>query len=104
MKKSEIYLEDYGHNFSCNLKPARSHYKFFMRLGRVFPSTRAQARYFISENLVLDLLNKRDVERIENLLNKYGFEGNYKYTQSKYWVRLQNHNDLYKALKKEFKI
>ena len=80
------------------------HYKCLMRLGRIFPSTRAQANFFVSEGVLLDVLNGDDVEKVESLLNKHGFEGNYKSTKSKIWGRLQNHKDLQKALKLEFNI
>ena len=102
MKSSELNLKKDGYNFNCNTQKAGSHYKFIMRLGRCFPSTRAQAKYFISEGICLDVLNKDDVEKVEALLNKHGFEGDYKLTKSKTWVRLQNNSVLHKALKLEF--
>ena len=104
MTATEINLKKDGYYFNCNTYPARSHYKFIMRLGRVFPTTKAQARYFIAKGIVLDVLNGDDVEKVETMLNKHGFEGNYKFTKSKTWVRLQNTNDLYQALKKEFEL
>ena len=102
MKKSEINLEQVGYHFSCNVRPARSHYKTVMRLGRIFPSTKAQADHFIKNGLGLDVLNSKDVELVEALLNKHGFEGDYKYTKSRTWVRLQNQDELHEALKKEY--
>ncbi len=104
MKSFELNLKEENYTFSANTYPARSHYKFLMRLGRVFPTTKAQAKYFLSEGVCLDVLNCRDVEIIEELLNKHGFIGDYKYTKSEQWVRLQNDSDLHEALKKEYKI
>ena len=104
MKANELNLEKEGYNFNCNIVKKRSHYTFLMTLGRCFPTTRNQAKYFVKNQIVLDVLNYEDVEMIEKLLNKYGFEGDYKYTKSKYWVRLRNHDDLYKALKLEFNL
>lgn len=89
---------------SCNTYNPKSHYKFVMSLGRVFPTTTAQAKYFLSSNSYIDVLNSMDVEIIESFLNKHGFEGNYQYTKSKTWVRLTNTDDFEKALKKEYNI
>ena len=89
---------------SCNTYKAGSHYTGVMTLGRVLPSTAAQARYFLHKGIVLDVLNSKDVEIVESLLNKHGFEGDYKYTKSKSWVRLQNTDDLSSAIKAEFSI
>ena len=104
MKATEVNLQKEGFNFNCNTYPARSHYKFLMRLGRVFPTTKAQAKYFISEGICLDVLNYDDVQIVEEVLNRHGFSGSYKYTKSEQWVRLQNDSDLHEALKKEYKI
>ena len=104
MKAHELNLKKDGYFFSCNPQPAKSHYKFTMRIGRCFPSTKAQAKYFVSQGICLDVLNFEDVEKVESILNKHGFEGDYKYTKSKTWVRLQNFTDLHKALKKEFSV
>lgn len=87
---------------SANTYAAKSHYKFIMRLGRCVPTTRAQAKYFILQGVVLDVLNNKDVEILETIMNKHGFAGDYKYTKSKHWVRLQNTNDLCAAIKKEY--
>ena len=103
MKASELNLKKDGYNFNCNERKSGSHYKLIMRLGRCLPSTQAQVRYFISEGISLDVLNGDDVEKVEAMLTKHGFEGNYKLTKSKTWVRLQNNSDLHKALKLEFK-
>ena len=104
MKASGLNLKKEGYNFSCNIYPAKSHYSFVMKLGRVFPSTKQQAKNFISKGICLDVLNFDDVETIESLLNKYGYIGEYQYTKSKQWVRLVNHCALYEALKKEYSI
>lgn len=104
MKATELNLERNGYNSTCITKKSGSHYKFLMRLGRVFPSTKAQAKHFVSQQVSLDALNMDDVETIETLLNKHSMEGSYRYTKSKIWVRLQNYNDLYDALKLEFNL
>jgi hypothetical protein len=104
MKATEINLKKDGFNFNCNTYPARSHYRFTMRLGCVFPTTRAQAKYFITEDIWLDVLNGDDVETVESMLVKHGFEGDYRFTKSKKWVRLQNQIDLHEALKKEYNL
>ena len=104
MKAIEVKLKKNGFRFNTTEKPPKSHYKFLMRLGRVFPSTKAQAQYFISYGAILDVLNKDDVDFIESILNKHGFYGIYKYTKSKTWVRLQNFCDLYLAVEKEFNL
>lgn len=106
MKASEINLTKDNFTISCNTYPARSHYKFRMSLGRVFPSTKAQAHYFVSNRMRLDVLNYDDVQIVESILNKHGFEGQYSYTstKSKHFVRLKNSADLRQALKSEFDI
>ena len=104
MKSSELSIKKEGYAFSCNSYPAHSHYKDVMRLGRAFPITRAQAKFFLAEGLVLDALNGDDVEIVESLLNKHGFEGKYKFTQSKAWVRLKNQNDLRESLRLEYSL
>lgn len=100
MKASEIQLQKSGYKMSCNVKPARSHYKHIMMMGRVFPTNAAQARSFTH----LDVLNADDVEVVEQLLNKHGLEGDYIYTKSKHWVRLDNLMQLRAALKAEYGI
>lgn len=102
MKATEIRLEKQDYTFSANTYSPRSHYKLSMELGRVFPTTRTQAMHFVKNGLSMDVLNSKDVEIIEAMLNKYGLEGRYEYTKSKSWVRLQNSSDLDKALKLEF--
>lgn len=104
MKSSELKLKKDGYKFNCKSYKAGSHYKALMLLGRLLPCTQPQAKYFISNKVQLSVLNGDDVEKLESVLNKHGFEGSYKYTKSKTWVRIQNHEDLYKALKLEFNI
>lgn len=104
MKAQELNLKKCGYNFSCISKKAGSHYKSIMRLGRCLPSTQAQVKYFISKGICLDLLNGDDVIKVEGLMNKHGFKGNYKFSKSKTWVRLVNSSDLDKALLLEFNI
>ena len=102
MKASKLKLEKTGYNFSTNTYSAGSHYKFIMKIGRCLPSTKAQAKYFISEGICLDVLNADDVEKVESILNKHGFSGDYRYTKSKRFVRLQNDVDLHVALGMEY--
>jgi hypothetical protein len=104
MKATELNLENVNYNMSCNTVKCGQHYKFTMRLGRMFPTTKAQAVYFASQGICLGALNANDVDMIEKLMNKHGFEGDYKYTKSKVWVRLKNNDDLIKAIKLEFNI
>lgn len=89
---------------SANTYAPRSHYKFAMSIGRVFPTTRAQAQHFIKSGAYLGVLNNADVERIETLMNKYGLKGTYQYTKSKQWVRMCNEWQLCECLKKEYSI
>jgi len=102
MKASELSLEEVTYTMSCNTYPARSHYKFVMGLGRVFPTTKAQAKHFVSNEVCFGVLNAQDVSLIEDLLCKHNFIGEYKYTKSKAWVRLLNHSDFNQALIKEY--
>jgi len=104
MKAAQVNLKKEGFTFSCNYFAARSHYKSYMRSGQVFPSTKPQAQFFISEGVCLDVLNQDDVEIVESMLSKHGFQGNYEFTKSKTWVRLQNQSDLHKALKIEYSL
>lgn len=90
--------------FSANTYAPRSHYKFAMSLGRVFPTTKTQAMNFVKSGAVFDVLNNMDVERIEKLMNKYGVKGAYKYTKSKHWVRLCNTWQFCECLKKEYNL
>jgi hypothetical protein len=98
-KASELNLPEVRYTMSMNIYPPKSHYKFTMQLGRVFPNSTAQAKFFISKGICLDVLNAKDVCLLENFLNRYNFEGKYRYTKSKQFVRLVNWLDLEQALK-----
>ncbi|MBO5803603.1 MAG: hypothetical protein J6R25_00785 [Bacteroidales bacterium] len=67
--------------FNANTYGHRQHYKYLMRLGRCLPNTKAQAEYFISKGIHIDVLNNMDVEIIEGILNEVGFTGDYRYTK-----------------------
>lgn len=101
MRANEInWNEKVSYYFSANEYKGR--YKFIMGMGRCFPITKAQAKYFVKEGICLDVLNNMDVEKIEKVLNDAGFVGEYKFSKSKTWVRLQNNSDLHKAIKVKF--
>ena len=102
MKATEIKLEKQGFHFSARTPEARSHYKMLMSMGKNFPGNKAQAKFFIANTNQMDVLNADDVEAIESLMNRHGFEGEYKATKSGTWVRLQNFGDLKKAVKLEY--
>lgn len=101
MKANEILWVNVN-DYYFSAKERAGQYKWYMKLGGVFPTTKAQAKYFIEEHIELEVLNNKDVERIESMLNKYGYQGEYKFTRSKEWVRLVNYNDLYSSLKSEY--
>ena len=88
-------------NFSANPIPNGYPFKELMKKGKVFPTSKSQAREFVQMGYMLASLNNEDVRVVEWLLNKYGFKGNYEYTKSNR-VRLINHFDLDKALKLEY--
>lgn len=100
MKATEINFSKDSYHMSCKTYPARSHYKFLMQMGRVWPTTAAQARNFTH----LDVLNADDVEVVEALMNKHGHKGEYTYTKSKQWVRINNDYALRAALKAEYSL
>lgn len=104
LKANELSLPETQYTISMNTYSPKSHYKFLMGLGRVFPNTPTQAKYFISKGICLDVLNSTDVKLLEQFLNKYGFEGKYRYTKSKTFARLQNNLDLHRAIKIAFGI
>ena len=104
MKAIELKLQEVSYTMSANTFAPNSHYKMLMRIGRVFPTTKAQAIYFIQHGVCLDFLNAMDVNIVEKMLNEAGFEGLYRYTKSKTWVRLENNYDLHKAIKLHFEI
>jgi hypothetical protein len=96
-------LEKCNYNFSMtDLKP-REHYKFRATVcNSGFPITKSQALFFNKNVYITNrVLNSKDVDKIENLLNKYSFKGVYKLTKSKTWARLVNSSDFCEALKLE---
>lgn len=99
MKANQISLEAQSFIFNTNERKEGQHYTFLMKLGRVLPTTRSQAMFFVKNNLQLSVLNIVDVQRVEAILNEFGFEGEYKYTKNNRWVRLVNFEDLHKALR-----
>lgn len=104
MKAQDIELKQNHFLFNTSTLPARSHYKFFMRTGQLLPATKAQAKYFISAGCCLNILTMDDVINLEDIYNKYGFQGDYRYTKSKRWVRLNNQLDLHEAIAKKFSL
>ena len=76
---------------------------YYVDIGRVLPKKRNQCKIFYKRG-ILGQLTMADVEVIETILNKYGYEGKYTYTKNKRFVRLVNNNDLCKAFKKHFNI
>ena len=101
MKANEINWSETATYF-FNANEYKGHYKFIMGLGCCFPATKAQAKHFVKEGICLDVLNNMDVDKVEKVLNEAGFVGEYKFTKSKTWVRLQNNGDLHKALRVKF--
>lgn len=102
MRHQELNLKIETTPFSATPRNPREHYKTLMLAGCGFPTTKAQAQFFVRNKVQFDVLNSADVSLIEYFLQKHGFEGDYKHTKSGAWVRLQNHSDFYAALKKEF--
>lgn len=100
MKATQITLEKT--TYLSTMQDAKSHYKVLMRKGVGFPTTQAQATYFITAGCCLEMLNYSDLIKLESFLNKHGLEGDYIYTKSQSYVRLTNSMDLYLAIKKEF--
>ena len=104
MKANEIILEVQNFTFSTNERRSGQHYKYLMGLGRILPTTRAQARYFITNRCKFDALNIVDVERIEAIFCKFGGAGEYKYTGSRRWVRLVNIEAFYEVLRMKYNL
>lgn len=102
MKAQQISLETQNFIFNTNERKAGQHYTFLMKLGRILPSTKHQARYFVNNNCTLGVLNSVDLQRVEALLNEAGLEGDYKYTKNNHWVRLTNVEALYEAFRKKY--
>lgn len=103
MKANEIIWSEKD-NFIFNTNEHTGQYKFIMSLGRRLPATKAQAKHFVKEGICLDVLNNVDVDRVEKILNDAGFVGDYRFTKSKRWVRLQNNGDLHEAIKAKFEL
>lgn len=98
MKANEI-LQVIGSSTECLSECQKgAHVGLIATIGRLYPTTHAQAKRFRT----FDVLSGVDVAKIESLLNKHGFCGNYKLTKSKTWCRLQNIDDFKSALRKEY--
>lgn len=91
-----------GYLFNLRSYPAGSHTRDIMKMGRTLPCCKSQVQYYVSNVFEIDVLNREDVEKLEMLLNKHGLYGEYKWTKSGRWVRIQNINDVHKALKLEY--
>ncbi len=102
MKANEIKMSTKGYLFNANIYPAKSHYKFLMSLGRVFPTTKAQAMYFVRNKIRPDVYTLDDVLFVEKELAPYGFVGKYKYTKNRHWVRVVNIEDMYATLRAKY--
>lgn len=104
MKASEIILEDQNFIFSTNERRSGQHYKYLMDLGRILPTTKAQARYFVANRCKFDVLNIVDVEHIEAIFSEFGGAGEYQYTSSRKWVRLVNIEAFYEVLRMKYNL
>ena len=104
MKASKIILEAQNFVFSTNERRSGQHYKYLMYLGRILPTTRAQAHHFIANRCTFDVLNIVDVERIEPIFREFGGAGEYKYSSSRKWVRLVNIEAFYEVLKLKYNL
>lgn len=102
MKAIELNLEKVEYTMLYNPKKAGEHVGMIIRLGRLFPKTKAQAMKVVSRGVQPDVMNFKDVENMEALLSKHNIAGEYKYTKSKQWVRIANYSEFFKALKLEF--
>jgi len=98
MKASELKMTPVTWNMSVVRYPKGAHIRSRTKDGHWFPTTKAQLKRFKR----LDVLNSKDVQDIESIMNLHGMKGKYKYTKSEQWVRLQNFDDLIHCLKKEF--
>lgn len=103
MKATEImWKEESTLPLSANAYPKGMPYKEQMIQGKVFPISKAQAMSFVKMGCCLGAMNSEDVRVVELLLKKHQLEGNYKYTQGKYLVKLINQCDLDKAFRAEY--
>lgn len=69
-------------------KPREHDAYFLIELGRLWPTTKRQAEFMVKNGCCFDILGVADVVAIESILNKYGFNGSYKFTKGKNWLRL----------------
>lgn len=104
MKANNVILEAQNFIFSTNERRSGQHYKYLMNLGRILPTTKAQARYFVTNRCKFDVLNIVDVERVEAIFCEFGGAGEYKYTGSRRWVRLVNIEAFYEVLKMKYNL
>ena len=104
MKASEIILEAQNFIFNTNERRRGQHYKYLMDLGRILPTTKSQARYFVVNRCKFDVLNIVDVDRVEAIFSEFGGAGEYKYTDSRRWVRLVNVEAFYDVLKVKYNL
>jgi hypothetical protein len=86
------------------LQKPRSHYKFLMDLGRVIPSDKAQAKYYLSSGRCIGLIQGADARYIHELMQEQGMEALFVFTKNKRFMRLVNNEDFCKALKLKYSI
>lgn len=91
----------YAGEWLSKRKPRQHGSKFLISMGRLWPTTKAQVKYFVKERIFLDVIGLKDACNIEVVLNKYGKKGIYKLTKGKNWCRLENQGDLFECFKKE---
>ncbi len=103
IKNKLLSMDDEFYMINGNYAP-RSHYKFIMSLGRVWPCCAAQVKAWEKTNCRLDVMNGPDVVRCEELMNRHGYTGDYRLTKSARFARIANTGDLLAAFKKEFGI
>ena len=103
MRATEIiWKEEAVLPLSANVFPPRKPYKAQMMMGKVFPTTRAQAMAYVQMGCALEALNSEDVRVVEGLLARHHLQGNYRYVGGKMLVKLVNQTELDKALKEEY--
>jgi hypothetical protein len=100
MKASELtHLSDISMLTAYN---HGQHYKHSMRAGRAFPTTKAQAQFFIRRSGSFDVLCYRDVLKISEFMAKHGMEADFRLTKSSGFARLNNATDFHACLRKEY--
>lgn len=105
MRATEIiWKEEAVLPLSANVIPSGKPYKAQMMMGKVFPTSKAQAMAYLKMGCALEALNNEDVRVVERLLEKHHLQGNYRYVDGKNLVKLVNQMDLDKALKREYAI